>query len=407
MLRQFLRDFSYSSVNTGLIAVLVSYAGPLIIVFQAAQIGGLSDTQVASWIWAISFGSAATGIILSLRFKLPVVTAWSTPGAAILVGSLAIYPFEQAISAFLVSGVLVTLLGFSSYFQNLVAKIPQPLASAMLAGILFQFGLNLISAIEALPYVALPMVVIFFLGRRFFPTFSIMMALAYGVGASVLLGAFAPEQVVVAIVVPELTTPVFSLGATVGIGLPLFLVTITSQNIPGLAVLDAAGYKDLPTKSILRTTGIVSVILAPFGAHGINLAAITAAICTGPESHQDAGKRYVAGVFCGLFYLIFGFFGASVASLIFALPSEFVAGIAGIALLSAMANGLSASMSSPKHREPALVTFLVTASGLVVFGIGAAFWGLLAGSATLLILRTDTFEMRKRSTASQEKEAAS
>lgn len=385
-MRQFLKDFSSSSVNTGLIAVLVSYAGPLVIVFQAAQIGGLSNVQIATWIWAISFGSAITGIILSLRFKLPIITAWSTPGAAILVGSLAIYPFEQAICAFLLSGVLVTALGFSTYFQNLVMKIPKQLASAMLAGILFQFGLNLITAMEVLPYIALPMTIIYFIGRRFFPTFSIMAALIYGLIASIATGSFAPEQLTFAVVIPEVVTPVFSLDAILGIGLPLFIVAITSQNIPGLAVLDAAGYKDLPTKSILRITGIVSIILAPFGAHGMNLAAITAAICTGPESNVDPKKRYVAGFFCGLFYLIFGFFGASIASLILALPTEFVAAIAGLALLSAMANGLTVSMNSPKHREPALITFLVTASGLIIFGVGSAFWGLIAGLTTLFIL---------------------
>lgn len=383
---QFFKDYSLSAMIAGLIAVLVSYAGPLVIVFQAAQIGNLSADELTSWIWAISIGSALSGIILSYRFKLPIITAWSTPGAAILVGSLSHYSFDEAIGAFIISSLLILLLGFFDILQKLIMRIPSALTSAMLAGILFQFGLNLVTSAEDLPILILPMALTFLISKRFFPTFAVMASLCYGVVATYILGLFESQQLVFALSVPKMTIPTFSIEAIVGLGIPIFIVTIASQNIPGLAVLKAAGYKDLPTQAILKTTGFISLILAPFGSHSINLAAITAAICTGRESHKNPARRYISGIFCGVFYLLFGLFGASIASLIVALPKEFIAAIAGLALLSAMANGLSSAVKSEHHRESALIAFLVTASGITIFGIGSAFWGLIAGFIALMIL---------------------
>lgn len=383
---QFFKDYSTSAMITGLIAVLVSYAGPLVIVFQAAQAGNLSTDELNSWIWAISIGSALSGIILSYRFKLPIITAWSTPGAAILVGSLSHYSFNEAVGAFIISSLLILLLGYVDILQKLIMKIPSALTSAMLAGILFQFGLNLVTSTEDLPLLILPMAITFLIGKRFFPTFAVMASLCLGMAITYILGLFETQQLVFALSVPKITVPTFSTEAVIGLGIPIFIVTIASQNIPGLAVLNAAGYKDLPTQAILKTTGFFSLVLAPFGSHGINLAAITAAICTGRESHKNPERRYISGIFCGLFYLLFGLFGASIAGLILALPKEFIAAIAGLALLSAMANGLSSAVKSEQHRESALITFMVTASGITIFGIGSAFWGLIVGFIALMIL---------------------
>ncbi|MCG7533908.1 benzoate/H(+) symporter BenE family transporter [Pseudoalteromonas sp. OOF1S-7] len=387
-LQQLKTDYANSALVAGLIAVIVSYAGPLIIVFQAAQAAGLSPEQVSSWVWAISIGSALSGIYLSWRLKIPIITAWSTPGAALLVASLGQYSFEQAIGAYLVSAGLIFIFGLTGWFQTMMDKIPKSIASAMLAGILFNFGVSVFTSIPLSPELVLPVLLAYLITKRVLPRYAIVSALFSGVALAFLFGQIGQAEVDFAFATPVFTYPEFSLSAIIGLAIPLFIVTMTSQNVPGVAVLKSAGYQPA-VNTVISGTGLVSVLLAPFGAHGINLAAITAAICTGEESHKDASKRYIAGLSCGAFYLIIGLFGATIASAFSILPAALVATVAGLALFGALSNGLHGAMAIDKEREAALITFLVTVSGLSIYGVGAAFWGLIAGMVTCWLLNSN------------------
>ncbi|MEN9986399.1 MAG: hypothetical protein RI925_1901 [Pseudomonadota bacterium] len=377
-IKDFLQDFSVSAFVTGLIAVIVSYAGPLVIVFQAAKTGQLTSAQLSSWIWAISIGSGISGLVLSLRYRTPVITAWSTPGAALLVTSLAQYSYAEAIGAYLFSALLITLLGATGLFSRLMEKLPVSVVAAMLAGVLFRFGVGVFSSLAELPLLVLPIILVYLLARRIWARYAIIAALTAGVSLSFLMSLLNFERFYAALAVPQWTMPAFSLSAIIGLGIPLCFVTMASQNAPGIAVLRTAGY-ELPANPLVTSTGLISLLLAPFGAHGINLAAITAAICTGTESHPSLARRYVAGVSCAMFYLLIGSFGATIASVFSSLPSVLIASIAGLALFGSLANGLGVALVNESKREPALITFLVTASGISFFGIGAAFWGLVLG----------------------------
>lgn len=378
VLKVFLQDCSVSAVVTGLIAVMVSYAGPLVIVFQAANSGQLTPEQLSSWLWAISIGSGVSGLWLSLRYRTPVITAWSTPGAALLVTSLAQYRYSDAIGAYMFSALLITLLGVTGLFSRLMARLPVAVVAAMLAGVLFRFGVGVFSSLAQGPALVLPILLVYLVARRTGARYAIMAALITGVLCAFFLNLMDFQGVSATLAEPQWTTPSFSLSAMIGLGIPLCFVTMASQNAPGIAVLRTAGY-DLPVNPLVTVTGLASVLLAPFGAHGINLAAITAAICTGAESHPLLARRYVAGVSCALLYLLVGSFGATMASVFASLPGVLMASIAGLALFSALANGLGVALANESQREPALITFLVTASGISFFGIGAACWGLVFG----------------------------
>ncbi len=378
VLKVFLQDCSVSAVVTGLIAVMVSYAGPLVIVFQAAKSGLLTPEQLSSWLWAISIGSGVSGLWLSLRYRTPVITAWSTPGAALLVTSLAQYRYSDAIGAYMFSALLITLLGVTGLFSRLMARLPVAVVAAMLAGVLFRFGVGVFSSLAQGPALVLPILLVYLVARRTGARYAIMAALITGVLCAFFLNLLDFQGVSATLAEPQWTTPSFSLSAMIGLGIPLCFVTMASQNAPGIAVLRTAGY-DVPVNPLVTVTGLASVLLAPFGAHGINLAAITAAICTGAESHPLLARRYVAGVSCALLYLLVGSFGATMASVFASLPGVLMASIAGLALFSALANGLGVALANESQREPALITFLVTASGISFFGIGAACWGLVFG----------------------------
>ncbi|WP_149180161.1 benzoate/H(+) symporter BenE family transporter [Streptomyces sp. TRM49041] len=376
---------SLSAVLAGLLAAVVSYSGPLVIVLAAAAAGHLDKAQTGSWIWAISIGSGLTCIGLSLRTKMPVITAWSTPGAALLVTSLGAYSYAEAIGAFIVTGVVITLVGLTGVFGRLMRQVPTAVVSAMLAGILFSFGTDVFTSLETAPWIAGTVLLVYLLGKRWLPRYAVLIALAVGVVAAaatsrldIHLDSIEPAR-------PVLTTPDFSVASLIGIAVPMVLATLASQNAPGMAVLTASGYQP-EDRLLIGSTGLVSTVLAPFGSHAINLAAITAAICTGPESHRDPERRYVAGVACGALYLLGGFFGTTLVVLFADLPKELVAAIAGVALFGALAGGLSQAVREEQDREAALITFLATASGVTVFGIGSAFWGLTFGVAVHLVL---------------------
>lgn len=377
--------FSLSALVAGFLAVLISYAGPLVIVFQAARLANLSTELTSSWIWAISIGSGLTGLLLSWRFKTPVVTAWSTPGAALLVVMLPTMPLAQAIGAYIVSAAAITMIGLSGAFDKLIERIPKGIAAAMLAGILMRFGTDVFASVNASPALVLLMLLTFLAAKRLLPRYAIAAVMLVGIVFAVFTGQTHLAQLSLSVVRPVLTTPEWSWHAALSLGLPLALVTLTGQYVPGMAVLRTSGYR-IAAGSIVSTTGIASLLLAPFGAHGVNLAAITAAICTGKEAHEDADKRYIAGIASGLFYIVIGSFGGTLALLFSSLPRELIAALAGLALIGAITNGLIGTVQDEKHRDASVITFLVTASGMSFLGLGAAFWGLVIGGIAYLVL---------------------
>ena len=384
--RHLLKDLSLSAIAAGFVTVLVGFASSAVIVFQAAQSLGASPEEISSWMWALGLGMGLTCIGLSLRYRMQVVTAWSTPGAAMLIGSVAGLPLSDAIGAFLMSALLIAASGFSGFFERMISRIPVSLASGMLAGVLLRFGIDAFAAMKTQLGMVLTMFAVYLLARRLLPRYAVILTLLVGIAFAAGLGLLRVDGLSLQLAKPVFTTPTFSLAAIVGIALPLFIVTMASQNVPGVAVIRASGYA-IPISPVVGWTGLVNLLLAPFGAFALNLAAITAAICMGREAHEDAARRYVAAIAAGVFYVVVGLFGATVAALFAAFPKELILAIAGIALLGTIGNSLAAALRDEAEREPALVTFLVTASGLSLAGIGSAFWGLLAGVVTLLVLR--------------------
>jgi benzoate membrane transport protein len=380
------RDLSVSAVAAGFVTVLVGFASAAVIVFQAAGAVGASPAQVGSWMLALGVGMGLTSVLLSLRYRAPIVTAWSTPGAALLVTSTAGLSIQEATGAFVVSAALITLCGFSGWFERAMDRIPVPIASGMLAGVLLRFGLAAFTAMSTRFALAFGMFCAYLFARRLIPRYAVIAALVVGMAVALGQGLLHAETVRLALATPQWVTPRFSPGALIGVALPLFVVTMVSQNVPGVAVIRASGYA-VPISPLIGWTGLTNLLLAPFGGFTLNLAAITAAICMGREAHEDPRRRYVAAVAAGLFYAIVGLFGATVVSLFTACPAELVAAIAGLALFATIGNGLAAAVGDANQREPALVTFLVTASGLTLVGVGSAFWGLVAGIMTLVILR--------------------
>jgi len=380
-----LADTSPAAVVAGFVAMLVGYTSSLVLMFQAGQNAGLSSGQISSWIWALSIGMALTTIGLSLKYRTPIVIAWSTPGAALLVTSLPSVPYSDAIGAFVLCAVLLALCGLTGSVDRLLRRVPPALAAALLAGILFRIGIEICTAAQHQTALVLGMALAYLVAKRLWPRYCVLVALVAGLLLAAGLGLLDFHSLRLELAVPVWTTPTFSLAATIGIAIPLFVVAMASQNMPGIAVLRTDGYA-VPASPLIATTGLASLLLAPFGSHGINLAAISAAICTGPQAHEDVSKRYTAAVWCGLFYGIAGLFGATLAALFASLPGELVISVAALALLGSIMNGLHGALADPGQREPALITFLVTASGLTLAGIGSAFWGLVAGLLASLLL---------------------
>ncbi|MEU9073686.1 benzoate/H(+) symporter BenE family transporter [Kitasatospora sp. NPDC048538] len=383
--RSLRRDASGPALLAGLVCVAVSFSGPLVVVLAAAAAGRLDPAHTASWIWAVSIGSGLSGLLLSWWTRTPVITAWSTPGAALLVTGLGAYPYREAVGAFLVSAAVVTLFGVTGWFGRLIAAVPVGIVNAMLAGILFSFGAGVFGAVHGAPVLVVGSFAAFLLAKRLAPRYAVPVALVVGgvlaaltVGLPLHPGSGGPTR-------PVLTVPEFSWSAVVGVALPLTIVALASQNAPGLGVLRAFGYRP-DDRLLIGSTGAVSLLLAPFGSPGVNLAAITAAICAGPESHPDPRRRYVAGMSAGVLYVLVGSFGGVLVSLFTGLPKELVAVVAGVALLASLQGSLAAAVADERGRDAAVVTFLASASGMSLFGIGSAFWGLLFGLGTHVVL---------------------
>ena len=379
MERSLWSDTSLSSVSAGFVAVLVGIASSVAIVFEAARAAGASEAMMISWIGALGLGMGLTCIAFSWYYRAPVITAWSTPGAALLATSLVGVPMAEAVGAFLFSALLTLLLGLSGTFEKVMQKVPMPIASAMLAGILVQFGLSVFTSLQTNPLLVGTMLITYLIGRRWLSRYAIILVLAAGFAASWLLGLIHLEQLQWAPGRAVWVAPEFKLSTVLGVGLPLFIVTMTSQNIPGVAALRASGYERVPISPVISGTGLTSLLLTPFGGYAFNLAAITAAICTSPEAHPDPAKRYTAGIAAGVFYLLVGLCGASVVALFNALPQALVASLAGLALIGTIGASLEGATREADSREAALITFLITASGATFAGIGAAFWGLVGG----------------------------
>ncbi|OIQ81151.1 inner membrane protein YdcO [mine drainage metagenome] len=379
---------SPSLLSAGLIAVLVGYTSSAPIVFEAARAAGASPAEVASWLWALGLGMGVTCIGLSLATRAPVLTAWSTPGAALLATSLHGVTMAQAVGAFVFAGAATTLVGFSGTFERLMRRVPSSLASAMLAGVLLQFGIDLFGLFDGHRALVGGMLVAFVLARRYVPRYAVPLTLVAGIALSAAAGQLHLGSVALRLALPLPTWPQWNAGAIVGIGVPLFLVTMASQNMPGLVVLRSNGYR-VPASPLIGSTGLAWVLLAPFGGFAYNLAAITAAICMSPNAHPDAAQRWRASVWAGVFYLLTGVFGATMAALLAAFPAALIGAIAGLALLGTIASSLHGALAEPAERDAALITFLLTASGLSVLGLGSAFWGLLAGLAVSLLQHKD------------------
>ncbi|WP_444936728.1 benzoate/H(+) symporter BenE family transporter [Microbulbifer sp. JMSA004] len=372
-------DTSLSAISAGFVAVLVGVASSAAIVFEAARAAGASEAMIASWIGALGLGMGITCIAFSWYYRAPVITAWSTPGAALLATSLSGIPIAEAIGAFAFSALLTLLVGLSGAFERVARMVPAPIASAMLAGILLQFGLSVFTSLQAQPLLVGIMLLTYLVGRRWAPRYAIILVLAAGVATCWKLQLIASAQISWQAAHPVWVTPEFRLSTLIGIGLPLFIVTMTSQNLPGAATLAASGYSRVPISPVISGTGLTSLLLTPFGGFAFNLAAITAAICTGPEAHPNPDKRYTAGIAAGIFYLLVGLCGASVVALFSAFPQALIAGLAGLALIGVIGSSLAGATAEADSREAGIITFLISASGISLFGISSAFWGLLGG----------------------------
>lgn len=384
-MKTLLRDCSLSAVVAGFIATVISYAGPLVIIFQAAKAGGLPQDVLSSWVWTISIGSGVLGILLSLRYKVPIIIAWSAPGSALLVTMLPDITLNEAVGAYVVTSVVVLLVGLSGAFDRIINRLPAAIAAGMLAGILFRFGTGLFISIKEQPWLVLAMFATYLVFKRALPRYAVLAVLVVGVTITIASGELQSEALVIGLATPMWIAPEFSWQVILNVAFPLVMVALTGQFVPGMAVLRNDGYST--PASPLISSALGSLLLAPFGCHGLNLAAITAAICTGREAHENPAKRYVAGVSGGVFYLLLGVFGATLVSIFTAFPPALIAALAGLALLTAIGGALSAAMAMPADREAALITFLVTASGMSFLDLSAAFWGLIFGIAAHLFLK--------------------
>ena len=380
-----LKDLSLSAIVAGFIAVLVGLTSSVAIVFQAAQTLGATTEQTTSWIWSLCVGMAVTSIGLSWFYRQPVLTAWSTPGAALLAATHGI-TLPAATGAFIVSAVLVVLAGSTGLFERLMGRVPVAIAAALLAGVLTRFGIDAALAMQGDAVLVVAMAIAYVIGRRFWPRYAVPGVLAVGIAIAHAGGRIALTGVQWGWARPVWVTPEFDVTTALGLGVPLFFVTMVSQNLPGVAAQRAAGVK-APLSSTITVTGLATLVLAPFGSFAVNLAAITAAICMGPEAHPDPRRRYVAAVFAGLFYLAVGLAGGAVVGLIGAFPHALVVAVAGLALLGTISGALAGAFAVERHRDAAAITFLVTLSGLTLGGIGAPFWGVVAGSIALVVGR--------------------
>lgn len=381
--------FSFPLLVSGFIAVLVGYSSSAAIIFQAAQAAGASPTQIGGWLSMLGVAMGITSLGLSLWYRMPILTAWSTPGAALLATSFHGISLNDAIGVFIFANALIVLSGVTGLFARVMNHIPQAIAAAMLAGILLRFGLDAFAGLQSHFVLCGSMCLAWLLSRRWLARYAILCTLLAGVAMALWQGTLHFPAQAVSFVLPHAVMPHFTLSALIGIGLPYFLVTMASQNAPGIATLQAHGYTP-PVSSLMSWTGITALLLSPFGGFSVCVAAITAAICMGEDVHPDARRRWIASALAGGFYLLAGLFGALIGLLFSALPLVLIQTLAGLALLATLGGSLQRALAEAHQRDAALITFLITASGVSLLGIGAAFWGLVGGMAAHLLLSRPT-----------------
>ena len=379
-----LRDLVHPVV-AGLISVIVNYGGTFILVFQAAKVAGLSPELTASWVWSVSMGVGITGLVLSWVSREPIITAWSTPAAAFLVVALSTTPYAEAVGAYMISAAAFVLLGLSGCFEKVIRLIPPGVAAGLLAGILLQFGIGAFGGLSVDPLLAGVLIGAYLILKRFSARYAVVGILALGLALLLAGGRVDLSGLSLQLASPVFTMPGFSLNALLSVALPLFLITLTGQYMPGMLVLRNDGFST-SANPIVTLTGFGSLLMAPFGSHAFNMAAITAAICTGKEAHEEPSKRWIAGVAAGVFYMLVGIFGVTLAAVFMAFPATFITTLAGLALLGTIGASLAGAMADTKSREASLVTFLAAAANITLFGIGGAFWGLVIGLFAYVVL---------------------
>ncbi|MBK1680967.1 benzoate/H(+) symporter BenE family transporter [Rhodocyclus tenuis] len=365
-------------VVAGLISVIVNYGGTFILVFQAAKVAGLSPELTASWVWSVSIGVGVTGLFLSWLTREPIITAWSTPAAAFLVTALASTPYAEAVGAYLMSAAAFVVLGLSGGFERLIRLIPPGVASGLLAGILLQFGIKAFGCMSIDPVLGSLLIVTYVVLKRFSARYAVVGILVLGLLFLLMQDRVDLSGLTLTLAAPVFTMPAFSLNALLSVAFPLFLITLTGQYLPGMLVLRNDGFKT-SANPIVTVTGLGSLLMAPFGSHAFNIAAITAAIATGREAHEDRSKRWIGGVAAGVGYILVGVFGVTLAAVFMAFPATFISTLAGLALLGTIGGSLATALADSKTREASLITFLAAAANITLLGIGGAFWGLVIG----------------------------
>ena len=384
LLKQALQDSSLSALSAGFVATLVGFTSTIALIFHAARSLGASPDQITSWVLALGLGMGLSTLGLSLWTRAPILITWSTPGAAVIASAATGVSLSEAVGAFLVCGVLMWLCGATGWFERIMNRIPLALASSLLAGILAKFALMSFAAATLQPLLIVTMLIVYLVGKRWWPRYAVLGVLLGGTAVAATQGLLDTSQVTLQFAQPVFVMPTWSWHAVLGMGVPLFIVTMASQAVPGVSAIRVSGYQP-PVSPLMSWSGITTVLLAPFGGYAFNLAAITAAIVLNPHAHTDARKRYTAAMWAGMFYIVMGLLGGAVAGLLAAFPAALVMGVAGMALLGTIANGLATSLAEPGKREAAVITFLVTLSGVTLLGVGSAFWGLVAGVVTLFV----------------------
>ncbi len=385
-MQKIIQDFSIPAVFAGFITFLIGISVSAVLVIQAAQILGASAEQITSWFWALGLGIGLSGLILSWKFKYPVATAWSTAGLALIMATGSGYSLYEAIGAFLVCGLLTAILGFMGIFEKVLSYIPQSLTSAMLAGVLLKFGIALFTSMQTDWAFILSLLAVYLISKRLWARYCIVITVIAGLILCPIFMDFHTPTLHWSLAKPVWISPEFTWSAILGLALPLFVINMASQYLPGIAMIKSYGYQP-HVKHLIGWTGLTQALLAPFGCYSVNIAAISAAVSLDDQVHPDPSKRYIAGISCGFFYIIMGLFAATLTSLLMSFPKLFIVALAGIALFGTISHNIAIAFEKVADREAALLTFLFCASGVQFFGIGSAFWGLLFGFLVSFILK--------------------
>ncbi|MBJ9984372.1 benzoate/H(+) symporter BenE family transporter [Acinetobacter sp. S40] len=385
-MQKFIRDFSLPAAFAGFVTFLIGISVSAVLVIQAAQILGANTQQITSWFWALGIGIGLSGLILSWKFKYPVATSWSTAGLALIIATGSGYSLHEAIGAFLVCGLITALLGFFGVFEKVLAHIPQSLTSAMLAGVLLKFGIAIFANMQDHWQFILSLLAVYIVSKRLWPRYCIVITVVIGIAMCPFFMEFHPPVLHWDLAKPTWITPEFTWSAILGLALPLFVINMASQYLPGIAMIKSYGYQP-HVNHLIGWTGATQTVLAPFGCYTVNIAAISAAVSLDDQVHPDPAKRYIAGMSCGFFYILMGLFAATLTSLLMSFPTLFIMALAGIALFGTISHNIAIAFHEPSDREAALLTFLCSASGVQFFGIGSAFWGLIVGIIVSLVLK--------------------